>query len=75
MPGIKELIREAESLPVEERALIVDCLLRTLNPPDAEIDKKWAEVAKRRLEEMRSGQVQPVSGDEFFKRIRERFRQ
>lgn len=74
MPGIKEIIKEAESLPVEERVMLVDCLLRTLNPPDTAIDQKWAEVAKRRLEEMRSGQVKQVSGEEVFKKIRERFK-
>ena len=73
MPSTVEIIRDAESLPVEERTLIVDTLLRTLNPPDPEIDQKWAAVAKRRLEEMRSGKVRPVPGDEVFARIQQRF--
>jgi len=42
---------------VEERTLVVDSLLRSLNPPDPEIDRKWAIVAKRRLEELRSGRA------------------
>ena len=73
MPSTAEIIREAESLPVEERSLVVDSLLRSLNPPDPEIDRKWAAVAKRRLEELRSGRVKPVPGDAVFARIRERF--
>lgn len=73
MPNTAEIIREAESLPVEERTLVVESLLRSLNPPDPEIDKKWAAVAKRRLEELRSGRVTPVPGEEVFARIRQRF--
>lgn len=73
MPSTAEIIHEAEALPVEERTLVVESLLRSLNPPDPEIDRKWAVVAKRRLEELRSGRVKPVPGDEVFARIRERF--
>ncbi len=73
MHGIKEIIQEAESLPVEERAIVIDSLLRTLNPPTAEIDAEWAKVAERRLAELRSGKVKPVPGDKVFAKIRERF--
>jgi len=73
MSGMKEIIQEAESLPVEERAMIIDSLLRTLNPPAAEIDIEWAKVAKRRLAELRSGQVKAIPGDRVFAKIRERF--
>jgi putative addiction module component (TIGR02574 family) len=73
MPNTAEIIREAESLPVEERTLVVESLLRSLNPPDPKIDRKWAAVAKRRLEELRSGRVTPVPGEEVFAKISQRF--
>lgn len=67
--NIKDLIYEAEALPVEERALVVDSLLRSLNPPESKIDKKWAAVAANRLKEVRSGAVESVPGEEVFARI------
>jgi putative addiction module component (TIGR02574 family) len=73
MHGMKEIIEEAESLPVEERAMVVDSLLRSLNPSSAEIESEWVKVAKRRLAELRSGKVKPVPGNEVLAKIRERF--
>ena len=73
MRGAKEIVQEAAELPVEARAVVVDSLLRTLNAPDPENDKAWIAVARRRLEELRSGAVKPVPGVEVFSRIRERF--
>jgi putative addiction module component (TIGR02574 family) len=73
MHSTDEIIQEAASLPVEERIIVVDSLLRTLNMPDPDIDKEWAVAAKRRLAELRSGRVNPVPGDQVFMRIRERF--
>ena len=69
----KKLIDEAVSLPVEERALIVDSLLRSLNPPESEIDKKWIAIAKRRLAEIRSGTVKTIPGEKVFEKIWKRF--
>ncbi len=69
----KELIDEAVSLPVEERALVIDSLLRSLNQPESEIDRKWAAVAQRRLTEIRSGTVDAVPGEEVFEKIWKRF--
>ena len=70
--NIKDLIAEAESLPVEERARVVDSLLRSLNPPETEIDRKWAAIAQRRLDEVRSGVVETIPGEEVFERMRTR---
>lgn len=69
----KKIIEEALSLPAEERALIADSLLRSLNMPNTAIDAKWTEVAKRRLQELRSGKVKPVPGDVVFDRALKRF--
>ncbi len=73
MHKMKEIIEEAESLPVEERAIVIDSLLRSLNPPSVEIDREWTKVAKRRLAELRSGNVKPIPGNEVLAKIRERF--
>jgi putative addiction module component (TIGR02574 family) len=69
----KKIIEQALSLPVEERALIADSLLRSLNMPTADIDARWTEVAKRRLQDLRSGKVKAVPGDKVFDRALKRF--
>ncbi len=69
----KDLIAEAVSLPVEERAMVVDSLLKSLNPPETDIDKKWTEVAKKRLLELRTGSIKAVPGDEVFNKIWRKF--
>lgn len=73
MHRTKDIIQEAATLPVEERAIVVDSLLRTLNPPNTEIDRAWARIAQRRLADLRSGRVQSVSGDHIFAKVKERF--
>jgi len=69
----KELIAEAVSLPVEERAMVADSILRSLNAPESDIDRKWVAVAQRRLAELRSGQVKPIPGKQVFARVWKRF--
>jgi putative addiction module component (TIGR02574 family) len=71
--AMKELIAEAISLPVEERAILADTILKSLNPPDSDMDQRWVAVARRRLAELRSGQVEAVPGDEVFAKIWKRF--
>jgi putative addiction module component (TIGR02574 family) len=73
MSDVKNITRDAESLPVEERVKLVDFLLRSLNPTDAAIDRKWLVVAKRRLEELRSGKVTAIPADVVFAKIQKRF--
>jgi putative addiction module component (TIGR02574 family) len=70
----KELIEQAIALPVEERALVVDSLLRSLNPPQSEIDAQWGIEAKRRLSELRSEKVAAIPGEAVFERVWERFK-
>ncbi len=53
-----ELLNEAMSLPIELRAQLVDALLRSLNPAQAQIDELWAAEAERRIAEIDAGQVE-----------------
>jgi putative addiction module component (TIGR02574 family) len=68
-----DLILEIQSLPVEERARVADCILRSLNQTVSEVDQKWTDLAARRLQDIRTGTVKPVAGEDVFAEIWCRF--
>jgi len=72
MHGVKEIVDEASALPVEERAIIVDSLLRTLNSPDAAIDALWVGLASKRLAELESGKVDGIPISKVAEQVRNR---
>jgi Putative addiction module component len=67
-----EIMNELANLPVEERALIADSLLQTLNATQPEIEHAWLKVAQQRLQEIDSGNVKMVSQEEMTTRINHR---
>lgn len=67
------LIDEVTALPVEERALVVQSLLLSLNQPEINIDSKWGGIATKRLESLRSGEVEAVDGEKIFDNLWQRF--
>jgi len=73
MLSINEIIHEAKALPAEELAVVVDTLLRFLNRQDTAIDKQWTDIAQRRLEALRSGEVAAVPGEAVLSRLQRRF--
>ncbi len=68
-----EFISTADSLPVDVKIQLIDKLLKSLNPISKEIDELWAIEAERRVEELRSGKVKPIGGEDVFKEISKRF--
>jgi putative addiction module component (TIGR02574 family) len=70
----EKLLRDALSLPLDLRTELVDKLLESLNVPIKEdIEQAWAEEAEKRLEEIESGKVETIPGDEVFKKIRDQY--
>lgn len=67
-----DIMRELANLPLEERALIADGLLQTLNPTQPNIEQAWVRVAQQRLAEISSGKVKTISAEIVFKRINQR---
>lgn len=72
MISTENFIAEALSLPVDVRLKLVECLLESLNPPHADVDKLWAIEAERRVAELERGEAKTVPGDEVFRKIREK---
>lgn len=73
MSTAQKIIDDATQLPVEERVVVVDSLLRSLNQTLPEIDRQWAETARARLREIRANTVTPIAGQDVFDRIQTRF--
>ena len=68
-----ELIDMVESLPIDMKAMLVEKLLHSMYPNQTEIDELWKAEAERRIEEVRTGKVTPIPGDEVFAEIEGRF--
>lgn len=68
---VEQIAEEALSLPSEARALLADRLVESLDPAeDKEVRQLWIVEARRRRDEVRSGRVQTIPGDEALARVR-----
>ena len=68
---VEQIATEALALPSEERALLADHLVESLDASEvSRIDRVWATEAKRRRDEVRSGKVKMIPGDEALAQVR-----
>ena len=68
---IEQIAAEALTLPSEQRALLADRLVESLDAAEvSRIDRLWATEAKRRRDEVRDGSVKTIPGDEALARVR-----
>ena len=69
----QEIFTLADGLSVELKAQLIDKLLYSVNPEQKEIDEIWAVEAERRIDEVATGKVKTIPGEEVFRKVRERF--
>jgi putative addiction module component (TIGR02574 family) len=62
----KELLDEAMKLKPEERFMLVEGLIKSLDDPDKKLDEIWAEEAGRRLKAYREGRLEGIPMEETF---------
>ena len=68
---VEQIVQEALTLPSEARALLADRLVESLDPAqEGDSHQLWAKEALRRRDDVRSGKVQTIPGDEAFVRVR-----
>ncbi len=66
-----QLAEEAMHLPAAARALLAERLVESLDFAEAdEIQKLWAAEAIRRRDEVRSGCVRPIPGEQVLAEVR-----
>jgi hypothetical protein len=70
MSAIAEIEKTVLALPVEQRVLLTESLLRSL-PPSSDDWTEAQELAEvdRREREIESGQARPLSETEFWRRV------
>jgi len=62
----KEILQKALKLKPNERANIVEGLLRSLDEPDSTLDDIWADEAEKRLKAYRAGNLEGIDSDHIF---------
>lgn len=68
---LEQLASEALQLPAGLRAELADILVGSLDlPPSDEIQADWTREALRRRDEIRSGQVQALDGEQVLAEAR-----
>lgn len=71
---VEDIANEALALPSEERALLADRLVESLDPAeDGYIHSLWVTEANRRLQELRTGQTTGIPGEEAVARLRHKY--
>jgi putative addiction module component (TIGR02574 family) len=68
-----DIMERAEMLPIDLKLELVDRLLESISPSQQEIDERWKTEIERRVEEVRSGKVETIPGEQVFAEIEERF--
>lgn len=72
---VEQLAEQAMILPIESRARLADLLVESLDADElGHIDRLWVTEAKHRRDEVRSGRVEAVPGEEALQKVRDAVR-
>ena len=64
------MVKQIENYPIEDRVMMADAIIASLNGVRPEYEEAWADVAELRLAELRLGKVKGVAGSDVFARAR-----
>ena len=67
MENCESLFKKACLLKPQERFLLIDGLIRTIDEPNINIDNIWTEEAEKRLRAHKSGKTTGISFEDVFK--------
>jgi len=61
-----EILQEALQLNPQERYMVVESLLESLDQPDKDIDETWANEAEKRLKDYSENKVETIPFNKIF---------
>jgi len=64
--GTKEILEQALNLRPEERFVVVEGILKSLDEPGSNLDEIWAVEAEKRLKAYREGRLKGVPMERIF---------
>ncbi len=65
-----ELVEKIKSLPDTEKIELVDSILMQLDKPDPEIDRIWADEARKRWQAYKAGKLETVPYEQVMEKHR-----
>ncbi len=63
----KDVLKRALELKPDERFMVVEGLIKSLDEPDSSLDAIWAEEAKKRLNAYRAGSLEGIPMEDIFR--------
>jgi len=63
----KDVLEQALKLRPDERFMVVEGLIKSLDEPDRSLDSIWASEAEKRLKAYRAGKLEGIPMEEVFK--------
>jgi len=73
-PELDELLKRAMALPAEDRAAMASSLIESLDEAvDEDVEAAWNEEIKRRVDDIRSGRVKTIPGEQVLRELAEEF--
>jgi putative addiction module component (TIGR02574 family) len=70
-PQVSKVLERALALSTQDRGLIINRLIESLDDGPAEegVEEAWAEEINNRVDEIRSGKAEMIPGDEVRRRL------
>lgn len=74
-PQVSELLQKALELSTQERGLLAARLIDSLDDEPAEegVEAAWDEEIKRRVDDIRSGRVKTIPGEQVLREMAKEF--
>lgn len=74
-PQVSEALEKALALSTQDRGLLIDRLIESLDEAPAEegVEGAWDDEIKRRIDDIRSGRIKMIPGEQMLQELAKEF--